>query len=43
MRHIETTPGMGGWGINENDGRVNSTIIHCENFCNVTIVTPIQQ
>jgi hypothetical protein len=30
-------------GIKENDGRVNSTMIYCKNFCKCHNVPPIQQ
>jgi hypothetical protein len=33
MRPVETIPGMGGGGIKENDGGVNSSLIYCKNFC----------
>jgi hypothetical protein len=33
MRPAETVPGIGGGGIKENDGGVNSTMIHCKKFC----------
>jgi hypothetical protein len=35
MRPVETVPGMGGQGIKENDGGVNSStiyLIYCKNF-----------
>jgi hypothetical protein len=37
MRHVETTPGMRGGGIKENDEEMNSTMIYCKNFVNVTM------
>jgi hypothetical protein len=40
MRPVETIPRMGGGGKKENDGGVNSTMIHYKNFCNVP---PVQQ
>jgi hypothetical protein len=43
MRPVETTPGMGGGRIKENDGRVNSTMIHCKNFCKCHNAPPVQQ
>jgi hypothetical protein len=33
MRPVEIVPGMGGGGIKENDGGVNSTMINCNDFC----------
>jgi hypothetical protein len=33
MRPAETVPGMGGEGIKENDGGVNSATMYCKNFC----------
>jgi hypothetical protein len=36
IRPVETIPGMVGRRIKENDG-VNSTMIYCKNFVNVTI------
>jgi hypothetical protein len=33
----------GGGRIKENDGGVNSTMIHCKNFCKCHNVTPVQQ
>jgi hypothetical protein len=35
MRPVETIPGMGEW--------VNSTMIHCKNFCKCHSVTLVQQ
>jgi hypothetical protein len=43
MRLVETIPGMGRGEINENDGGVNSTMIHCKNFCKCHNVPPAQQ
>jgi hypothetical protein len=37
MRPVETTPGMGGRRIKENDGGVNSIIYIVRTFINVTI------
>jgi hypothetical protein len=33
MRPVETVPGMGGGGIKENDGGVNSAMTDCKHFC----------
>jgi hypothetical protein len=33
MTPVETIPGIAGKGIKENMEGVNSTIIHCKNFC----------
>jgi hypothetical protein len=33
LRPVETFPEMGGGGIKETDGGVNSTTIYCKNFC----------
>jgi hypothetical protein len=30
---VETIPGIGGGGMKENGGRVNSNMIYCKNFC----------
>jgi hypothetical protein len=43
MRPVENVPGMGGGLIKENDGGVNSTMIHCKNFCKCHNVPPVQQ
>jgi hypothetical protein len=45
MSPVETVPGMryGGRGIKENDGGVNSTMIHCKYFCKCHNATPVQQ
>jgi hypothetical protein len=46
MRPVETIPGVGGEGIKEKDGRVNSTMIYCKNFCkchNAPITTIIKK
>jgi hypothetical protein len=43
MRHVETIPGVGGRGIKENDGEVNSTMIYCKNFCKCHNVPPVPQ
>jgi hypothetical protein len=43
MRLVETVPGMGGGRIKENDGGVNSTVIHCKNFGKCHNVSPVQQ
>jgi hypothetical protein len=46
MRPVETTPGMGGGEIKENDGGVNQTVIcliYCKNFCKCHNVFPSQQ
>jgi hypothetical protein len=40
MRPVETVPGMGGEGIKENDGGVNSMMIYCKNFCKMSQCTP---
>jgi hypothetical protein len=43
MRPVETVPGMGGQGIKENDGGVNSSTIYltyCKNFCECHNVLP---
>jgi hypothetical protein len=37
MIPVETIPGMGGGRIKENDGGVNSTMIHCRTFVNITM------
>jgi hypothetical protein len=37
MRSVETLPRMGGEEIQESDGGVNSTVIYCKNFVNVTM------
>jgi hypothetical protein len=42
MRPVETIPGIGGGGIKENDGGVDSTMINCEN-CKCHNVAPVQQ
>jgi hypothetical protein len=42
MRPVETIPGMGGEGLKENGG-LNSTKIHCKNFCKCHHVFPVQQ
>jgi hypothetical protein len=44
---VETIPGMkltGIYpeGIKESDGSVNSTMIHCKNFCNCHNIFPVQ-
>jgi hypothetical protein len=39
MRPAETIPGM---GIKENGGGVNSTMIHCKNFCKCHNAPPVQ-
>jgi hypothetical protein len=33
MRPVETVPEMGGGGIKDHDGGVNSNVIYCKNFC----------
>jgi hypothetical protein len=33
MRPVETISRMGGGGIKENDGGMNSTLMYCKNFC----------
>jgi hypothetical protein len=33
MRLVKTIPEIGGSGIKENDGGVNSTMINCKKFC----------
>jgi hypothetical protein len=43
MGPAETIPGIEGMGIKENDGGVNSTMIHCKNFCKCHNVPPVQQ
>jgi hypothetical protein len=43
MRPVETVPGMGGGGIKENDGWVNSTVINYKNFYKCHNVPPVQQ
>jgi hypothetical protein len=42
MIPVETTLGMGGGEIKENDGRVNSTMIYCKNFGKCHDVPPVQ-
>jgi hypothetical protein len=42
MKPVETIPRMGVGRIKENDGGVNSTIIHCKNFCKCHNVPPAQ-
>jgi hypothetical protein len=41
MRPSVTIPGIGGGEIKENHGRVNSTMIDCQNFCKCHNVPPI--
>jgi hypothetical protein len=41
MRPAVTIPGIGGGEIKENHGRVNSTMIDCQNFCKCHNVPPI--
>jgi hypothetical protein len=43
MRPVETVPVLGGWGIKDNDGGMNSTMIYCKNFCKRHNVFPEQQ
>jgi hypothetical protein len=43
MRPVETIPGIGGRGIKENGGRVNSTMICCKNFAKYHNVPLVQQ
>jgi hypothetical protein len=43
MRPAETIPEMGEEGIKENGGGVNSTMIHCKNFCKCHNAPPVQQ
>jgi hypothetical protein len=45
MRPVETIPGrgIGGEGIKENDGGVNSTVKYCKNFCKCHNVLPVQK
>jgi hypothetical protein len=43
MRPIETVPGMGGKGVKENDGGVNSTMIYFKHFCKCHHVPLVQQ
>jgi hypothetical protein len=43
MRPIETIPGIGVGEIKENDGGVNSSMIHCKNFRKCHNVPPVQQ
>jgi hypothetical protein len=33
VRAVETVPGLEGGEKKENDGGVNSSMIHCKNFC----------
>jgi hypothetical protein len=43
MIYVETIPGMGGWGIKENGGGVNSNmifLIYCKNFYECHNVPP---
>jgi hypothetical protein len=40
MRPVETVPGMGGGGIKENDGGVNSTMIYLKKFYKCHNVPP---
>jgi hypothetical protein len=41
VRRVETIPGMGTGGIKENDGGVNSNMIHCKNFYKCHNVLPL--
>jgi hypothetical protein len=41
MRPVEAILGMGGEGIKENDGEVNSTVTHCKKFCKCHNEPPI--
>jgi hypothetical protein len=41
MRPVETIPGVGR-GIKENDGRGESNMIYCNNFCKCHNVPPVQ-
>jgi hypothetical protein len=43
MRLVEITPEMEEGGIKKNDGGVNSTMIHCKNFCKCHNGPPVQQ
>jgi hypothetical protein len=43
MRLVAAFPGMGQGGIKENDGGVNSILVHCKNFCKCHSVPPVQQ
>jgi hypothetical protein len=43
MRLVETVPGMGGEGIKENDGGVNSTMMYCKTFCKCPRRSQVQQ
>jgi hypothetical protein len=42
MRPVETTPGMQGKGMKENDGRGKSNYDH-KNFCKYHNVPPVEQ
>jgi hypothetical protein len=42
MRPVETVPGMGGGGW-ENDEEVNWAMVYCKNFCACCKVPPVQQ
>jgi hypothetical protein len=42
MRPAETVPRMVRGRIKENDGGVNSIMIHCKKFCECHNVTPLQ-
>jgi hypothetical protein len=42
IRPVETIPGMGGGGIKENDGGMNSTMIYFKNFYKYHNVLPVQ-
>jgi hypothetical protein len=43
MRPAETIPGMGRWGVKENGGEMNSTMMYCKSFCTCLNVFPLQQ
>jgi hypothetical protein len=43
MTSVETVPGMRTEGIKENDGGVNSAMIHCKNVGKCHKVTPVQK
>jgi hypothetical protein len=43
MRPVEMIPGVGGRGIKENDGGVNSTMMYNKNICKCHNVSSVQQ
>jgi hypothetical protein len=43
MRPVETTLGVGGGGIKENDGQGEFIMLHCKNFCKCYNLPPVQQ